>query len=395
MELFHAHNQWATRPADERFASIQELYNVTKAYADTAAAKVMPVSDIRTEAIDGDVRVIGKSNNPATLTHWSFGQLAARIGAPANYLREIPATLACQNLNHGLAKLSASREDVKANLLFHMNGGMLLRAITSDKYARIWNFEVAERLLALENLGWTPATPDKRFDGGNPKECQVCDGRGTAGRYDNPAAGESVTSCTTCKGTGVALPALYASDHDMFAFVRNNSVVIREPGNPDGLQRGVIVSNSEVGAATLSLTKFLYREMCGNHIIWGASKVLEIKVRHVGDARERWGGYSAEIRRYAEEGAAEDEAKISAAKTVRLGDTKEEVLDKLFGIRSLQLSRKTLDAGYDATVPDQDGDPRTVWGLVQGLTRHSQTLSHTDARTDVDKAAGRIMEANF
>lgn len=394
MELFHAHNQWATRPADERFASIQELYNVTKAYADTAAAKVMPVSDIRTEAIDGDVRVIGKSNNPATLTHWSFAQLAARIGAPANYLREIPATLACQNLNHGLAKLSASREDVKANLLFHMNGGMLLRAITSDKYARIWNWEVAERLLTLESQGWTPATPDKRFDGGDPTKCQVCNGRGNS--LDHTSTGQGIQNdCTTCKGTGTALPALYASDHDMFAFVRNNSVIVREPGNPDGLQRGVIVENSEVGASSLKLTRFLYREMCGNHIIWGASKVLEISVRHVGDARERWGGYSAEIRRYAESGAAEDEAKISSARTVRIGDTKEEVLDKLFGMRALQLSRKTLDAGYEAAIPDQDGDPRTVWGLVQGLTRHSQTLSHTDARTDVDKAAGRIMEANF
>lgn len=394
MELFHAHNQWANRPADERFTSIQELFDVTKGYANTAAAKVMPVSMIRTEAVDGDVRIVGKQNNPALLTHWSFGQLAARIGAPASYLRDLPATLACQNMNHGLAKLAERNEDTKANLLFHQNGSLLLRAFTSDKYARIWNWEVAERLLKLESLGWSPATPDKRFDGGDPKKCQMCDGKGSTLGHTSTGQGD-VNDCTYCKGTGNALPALYASDHDMFAFVRNNSVVIREDGNPDGLQRGVIVENSEVGASALKLTRFLYREMCGNHIIWGASKVLEISVRHVGDARERWQGYNAEIRRYAEQGAAEDEAKISSAKTVRLGDTKEEVLDKLFGIRSLQLSRKTLDAGYDAAVPDEDGDPRTVWGLVQGLTRHSQTLQYTDARTDVDRAAGRIMEANF
>ena len=276
-------------------------------------------------------------------------------------------------------------DDSTSKLLFHSNGSLLLRAITGEDYARIWNYEVAERLLHLESQGWTPAKPDLRFDGGDIASCQACGGTG------NQEAGK----CVQCKGTGQALPALYASDHDMFAFVRNNSIRISEPGNPDGLQRGVIVSNSEVGAASLKLTRFLYREMCGNHIIWGASKVLEISVRHVGDARERWKGYEAEIKRYAEQSASDDEAKIARAKTVYIGATKEDVLDKLFGLRSLQLSRKTLDASYDAVVRAQDGDPNSVWGIVQGITRHSQTLPHADARADMDRAAGRIMEVNF
>lgn len=386
MELFKAHKQWATRPADERFASLAELHQATKAYAESAREKHVTVSDLRTEAVDGDVRLIGKQNNPASLTHWAFGQLATRVGAPASYLRDLPATLACQNLNYGLAEMGKTADDnevKKANLLFHSNGNLLLRAFTSDKYARIWNWEVAERLLYLEKQGWTPAVPDKRFDGGNPAECQVCNGTGDGG------------SCVTCKGTGKALPALYASDHDMFAFVRNNSVVIREPGNPDGLQRGVIVENSEVGASALKLTRFLYRELCGNHIIWGASKVLEIAVRHVGDARDRFSRYYGEIKRYAETGATEDEAKISAARKVYIADTKEGVLDKLFGMRQLALSRKALEGGYEAVNREQDGDPNSVWGIVQGLTRYSQKTSYADQRYAIDRAAGRILEANF
>jgi hypothetical protein len=383
MELFHAHNQWATRPADERFADLQSLYEACKEYAASARENTAAVSSIRTEAIDGNVQLVGRANNPAMLTHWAFGQLSARIGAPASYLRELPATLACQNLNHGLAKY-ADRSDT-ANLLFHQNGGLLLRAFTSDEYARIWNWEVAERLLGLERQGWTPARPDKRFDGGDPSQCQVCNGTGRA-----PSG-----PCATCKGSGLALPALYASDHDMFTFVRNNSAVIREPGNPDGLQRGVIVQNSEVGASALKLTRFLYREMCGNHIIWGASNVMEIKVRHIGNARYRWGHYEAELRRYLTQGASEDEARISAARTCKIGDTKEQVLDRLFGMRALALPRKTLEAGYDATRPEQDGSPTTVWGMVQGLTRHSQTVPYADTRTAIDTAAGRLMAANF
>lgn len=356
MELFKAHKQWASRPQDERFESLQALYDATKAYAGQALERQANVSDLRTEAIDGDVQLVGRQGVPAKLTHWSFGQLAARVGAPASYLRDLPATLAVQNLNHGLKEYGDKAET--ASLMFHSNGSLLLRAFTSDKYSRIWNWEVAERLLSLQTYGWEPARPDIRVEMGD-------------------------------------FPALYASDHDMFAFIRNRSVVVREPGNPDGLQRGVIVENSEVGASALKLTRFLYREMCGNHIIWGASKVMEISVRHVGDARYRWGAYQYELKRYAESSVSEDEAKIASAKSKLLGDTKEQVLDRLFGMRSLALSRKTLDAGYDACLPDQDGDPRTVWGVVQGLTRHSQTLPYADARTAIDRSAGKLLEGIF
>ena len=157
----------------------------------------------------------------------------------------------------------------------------------------------------------------------------------------------------------------------------------------------MIVQNSEVGASSLKLLRFLYREMCGNHIIWGASDVMEIKVRHIGNARERWDGYHAEMQRYLEQSGAMDETKIAEAKTLKIGDTKEEVLDKLFGMRSVNLSRKTLEAGYDATKPEQDGDPNTVWGMVQGLTRHSQTQTYADTRTAIDTAAGKLLEISF
>ncbi len=35
-------------------------------------------------------------------THWSFGQLASLVGAPASYLRQLPAPLAGVNLQYGL-----------------------------------------------------------------------------------------------------------------------------------------------------------------------------------------------------------------------------------------------------------------------------------------------------
>ena len=356
MELFQANAQWANRPEDERFQTIQQVYDVTKHYAESARESLVSFKDIRVENNNNEVQLIGKSDRPAKLTHWSFGQLCARVGAPASYLRELPATLAVQNLNHGLK----GRGDDDANLLLHANGSFLLRALTSDKYARIWNWEVAERLLDMENTGlWTPAVPDIRAFRG-------------------------------------AEPALYASDHDMFCFLRSTSRTIAEPGSDGALWRGVIVENSEVGASALKMTRFLYREMCGNHIIWGASQVCEISLRHVGSIRERFQQFQVTAKQWLDEGEAEEAGMITRAISTRIADTKEGVLDKLFGKRNHHgMSRKTLESAYDAVNIGQDGDPRTVWGFVQGVTRHSQTLKHTDERTSLDRAAGKVLRIDF
>lgn len=353
MELFAANKQWSTRPDDQRFKTLEDLHSACLSYASTAIERSGQVADLRVENVDGDVQLLGRQGIPSRLTHWAFGQLSARVGAPASYLRDLPATLAAQNLNHGLARRQADQGG-SVQLLFHSNGSLLLRALTSDKYARIWNHEITDRLVNLQGKGWEPARPDIRI-----KEAD-----------DLP---------------------LYASDHDMFAFLRHSDRVVKEGNSGNGLYKGIIVSNSEVGASKLRMTRFLYREMCGNHIIWGAESVVDLALRHVGTIREQLQSWGLEITKYMDESSSEDEARIEYARTKTIAATKDQVLDKLFGKRIPGLTRKVLQASYDATIPSEDGDPRTVWGYVQGITRHSQTIPYADERTDLDRAAGKVL----
>lgn len=358
MELFKANKQWQTRPADERFPSLEALHKATAAYAETAVEADVRWSELRAEAIDGDVRLVGKHNQPAVLTNWAFAQLAARVTAPSDYLRRLPATLAAQNLNHGLADRGAN-PDGSAQLLCHMNGSLLVRAVTSDKYHRIWNHEIASRLLLLAPKGWEPAVPDIRVKAENET-------------------------------------ALYASDHDMFAFLRNPNLTIEEKGrNAGAVYRGVIAENSEVGSGALKLTRFLYREMCGNHIIWGASDVLDLRLIHTGSIDSKMQKWEVALREYADSSGREEEAMIARAQKAVIADTKEGVLDRLFGVKSLGLSRKQLESSYAAVNEDQDGDARTAWGFAQGITRFSQTIPYADKRNDVDRAAGRVLKIQF
>ena len=56
-----------------------------------------------------------------------------------------------------------------------------------------------------------------------------------------------------------------------------------------GLFRGFILRNSDVGAAALSLDMFLFRAVCGNHIIWGFQHVAGFRRRHVGASiQDEW-----------------------------------------------------------------------------------------------------------
>lgn len=206
MELFKASNQWAQRPDDERFSTLQELHEAVSSYRASAREATVPFNTLRTEARGGEIVLIGKANTPARLTNWAFGQVALSVGAPANYLRSLPATLAANNLNHGLSKTD-DRTD--RSLLLHTNGDLLARAITSERYTRIWNSDITSRLLAMPDQGWQvpPARPVRDGQRGTriATEADVLRGAGF---------GLSINV-----GDQIAPAGLYASDHDLFVFM--------------------------------------------------------------------------------------------------------------------------------------------------------------------------------
>ena len=186
----------------------------------------------------------------------------------------------------------------------------------------------------------------------------------------------------------------------MFAFLVAPDRVITD-GTGGALMRGVFVKNSEVGDASLSFTFFLMQAVCGNHIVWNARGVHDVRIRHVGSnpMRRALREFEGELRRY-RDGAAEDEAGIVAARKLVLGSKKSEVLDALVKYaktHSIPLSRTTLATGYDTAADHESwyGNPNTLWANVAGLTHASQQTGFADDRETVDRAAGRLMQIAF
>lgn len=382
-DLHAASSQWASRPADERFWNLKTLREAcerSRNGSDTARVKF---GDLRALDIGGDLKIVGSSGNPAHLTHYAFGQLAGSVGAPAGYLRELPAHVAAECLNVGFSK-NAEENRLDRDLLFHKNGELTLRAALSERYERVWDSEVCAYLERLE--GWLPPA------GRHP---------GLSGVPSRAATSSDILpgQINVAVGDAIAPSGLYASDHDMFAFLVAPDRVIGS--GTDTMMRGVFVRNSEVGDSSLVFTFFLMQAVCGNHIVWGAQGVHEVRVRHTGanPFRKALREFETELRRY-RDGAAEEEAGIIAAHKLVLGATKDEVLDALVKYtktHSIPLSRQRLADGYATAEQHTDwyGDPKTLWANVAGLTHASQAIGFADDRSTVDRAAGRLLSMAF
>ncbi len=238
-------SEWFSRPADERFLSLSDLFASVRGRAERSRTRTVESAAIRVEAsrdnADRLTLMLPDSEAPVAPTHWSFGQLAALVSAPAAYLRQLPAPLAGINLQYGLTSHRA--EQVKT--LEADNGRVELRAVTGPDYGRIYDHELVEAVQRIAGDG----ASDTRW-----KVPGVLDW--STGIYN---ARVDVTRDTT---------TLYASDRDVFLFLVDDLNPIeagRLPdGSPDLYFRGFYCWNSEVGAKTLGMASFYLRAVCQN-----------------------------------------------------------------------------------------------------------------------------------
>lgn len=100
-------SEWFNRPADERYLSLSDLMVSVQGRAERSRTRTVESDAIGVEASRDDAErltlIIPGSDAPVAPTHWSFGQLASIVCAPAAYLRQLPAAFAGINLQYGLA----------------------------------------------------------------------------------------------------------------------------------------------------------------------------------------------------------------------------------------------------------------------------------------------------
>jgi hypothetical protein len=375
MDLMQASNQWAQRPDDERYWTLQEMHQDALRQLERSAEHKL--TDGRSLRVGYDEHVddmaLHSDIGSFRLNNWTFKQLCGRVQAPASYLQSLRPELASQCLNQGLSRLE---EGSNSGIELYSDNGTL-RSLLSGRYARIHDAHILSRLLPLQAEGWRtpPARPTDSYSG-----------------KTRPATAADVSSRSLVKEGDIIAPAgLYRGDRDMFAFMINDQVRI-DDGTDGGLARGFFVHNSEVGASSFSYTEFAFRYICGNHIVWGAQDVREVRLRHIGAAKpaEAMRALTCELIDYANQSTAQDELIIKRAKAFELGRNPGEVVDFLFGKR---LMTRTL-AQQAQTVCEQTEpqlNPRSVWGITQGITRLSQRNNNADERHAMDALTPKLL----
>jgi hypothetical protein len=359
--LYTASAQWASRPDDERYLSLQDLLDAVskrkqESWTNATDAKALRVhttddeQDLLMDVFDpehGEIR-------PLSPSHWSFSQLSMYADAPASYLRKLPAVLAAINLQYGLEH-NAIREDVL--VLGQTNGSNTLRSMTSVSYGRIWDAQVVQAVINMnQNDIWQ--IPAASYATQNPKRATT----------------------------------LYASDRDVFIFMVDPNHPIEVPGEQHPMFRGFFIGNSEVGSATLFATMFLYERVCDNRIVWNASVLKELRIRHTGGAPERFiREAQPQLTRYANEttGAIVDGI-VKAKQTII--DTSTVKDNSMVGWLQQRGFTKPQAAAAVQYAQAESGEVRSVWDIVNGITASARSITHTDARVALETKAGELMK---
>lgn len=365
-------SEWFSRPDDERFLSLSSLHAAVRARAERATARTVETRDVRVEASREDAErlalLVPGRDQPIMPTHWSFGQLCSLVGAPASYLRQLPAPLAGINMQHGL--LSHRAELMKT--LETDDGRIELRAVTGPDYGRIWDHELVAAVMRIAGDG----TGDTRW-----KVPGLLD---WSTMTHNPFV--EVTKDTT---------TLYASDRDVFLFLVDDAHPIeagRLPnGDPDLFFRGFYAWNSEVGSKTLGIASFYLRAVCMNRNIWGAEGFEEISIRHSKFAANRFANEAAPaLENFATSSPAPFMAGIKAARERLVARTDE---DRQSFLRKRGFSKGDTDR-IIATVLDEEGHPpASIFDFVQGITAVARDKPHQDARLELEGKAAKLLTA--
>jgi len=365
-------SEWFSRPADERYLSLSELARSVRDRADRSRTRVVESGLIHVEANRDDSErlalILPGTDAAIAPTHWSFGQLASLVGAPAAYLRQLPAALAAINLQYGVTSNRA--EQIKT--LETDTGRVELRAVTGPDYGRIYDHELVEAVqrIAGNRHGRRPA---RKVPG-------VLDW--STGIY-NPRV--DVTKDTT---------TLYASDRDVFLFLVDdlNPIEARRlpDGSPDLYFRGFYCWNSEVGAKTLGMASFYLRAVCQNRNLWGVEDFDQITIRHSKYAANRFAHETAPaLLNFANSSPMPFVNGIKAARERIVARTDEDRTDFL---RRRGFSKAETSKIIDRVLAEEGRPPESIFDFVQGITAVARDKPHQDARLDMEGKAKKLLD---
>lgn len=351
-----ASRQWATRPADQRYTSIDDLMSAVLDRRDRSRDTVLDLSSLRADVHDGTLLI-----GDLTPTNYAFGQLCQHVQAPASYVRTLPARLAADCLNTGLARASGRVQALHA--------GSDLRGLTGENYGRIWDVELVQAIKSVVDAGngrWTVPTAFRE-----------------ANHPDLYPTVDPTTETTT----------LYASDRDVFLFLVDELNPVQAgflpDGSPDLFYRGFYAWNGECGGVSNGVATFLYRYVCQNRNIWGQKGFSRFSIKHTRHAASRFASdLIPALTGFVDSSAKGLESDLWAMKQARITRTDEERA-RFIGLQGFGPAEGR--AILQRVVDEEGHAAETPFDYVQGITSMARRLQHQDVRIAYEAAGAKLM----
>mgnify|MGYP000474575298 FL=1 len=374
-------SQWFNRPDDQKFLSLDNMLSFKKKDASLMTSRTVDTHKIKivgdfdeANPSRGDISIEYQDDNRRehlnTPTNWSFGQLSQLAGAPAGYLKDLPAPIAAECIQWGL-RYNRGKELVK--VYGAQNEGGELRAATGPDYGRIFDWEILE---PIKNL--------VEDSGGRWKIPGMMTGSNNGMAVYDPET--PVTLGTT---------TLFASDRDVFVFLVDDRNPIEvgklANGEPDLMFRGFYAWNSETGSKTAGIAAMYLRGVCMNRNLWGVENFHEIKIRHTKFAPDRFAMEARPaLQSFANGSTYSFVEGVKAAKDAIVARDDEDRLE--FLTKRAGLSGRMAKAAAARHLKEEGRPVASVWDAAQAITAIARDVPHQDARIEVERKAGRLLD---
>ena len=366
--LTTASRQLFSRPDDETFSGWSDILDTLRTRNEqteerpyTSLGAVNFADRVYLSCADGATQT-----NIAQLTDWSFSQLCRQISVTSGTINRLSSATAATAINELMPAGMSGVANVMRPQRRPLDDGIIqhdqIRGLYSRRYERVADYDVFKFFHALsEQYGYEPA--------GN-----FAGKRGGMAPIRPEASG------------------LYAGASDSFGIIANEEGKIDIDNST--LYHAVMFGNSEVGKKPLWVTDCLYNFICGNHQLWGATRVREIRHRHIGSVRDVLQESKREFFEVTDQERHEHREKIAqtyqAATRRQFAHTRERAQERLKAYMPKKNALGALEfLDHAAAYPK---NPLSDWGVGQAITLYSQTLPNQDSRHRLDTAAGKIIQ---
>ena len=295
-----------------------------------------------------------QSTAPMIVNDIAHRQIGQYLGIPAKYYDKMRAELP-DLLAHNVNQWLLSQPDTR--MIRTLDG--TARAFLSDKYRRIDNYEVAQTVLPIiARMG--------QQDGATIESCELTESR-------------------------------------MYLKVVNPRIQA-EVKKGDIVQAGLVISNSETGQGSITVSPLIYRLVCSNGMIAADNSLRKYHIGRVTEAGEDFSIYRDETVEADDRAflmkiedtvrAAVDQTKFEAI-VARMRETTEARIEPKTAPQIVELAAKeyslTKDEGDGILGHLIAGGDLSLYGLANAVTRHSQDVRSYDRATELEATGWKMI----